>query len=286
MIMEIGKPFKNIEEYNERMAKSMEDKLFFVEKLPSIQNYLFVDFGCADGSMIRELVKIYGSSCSYIGYDCSDIMIGYAKKLYDLDQPVTFTTDWDTVLTIIGTEKKNKKIVLILSSVIHEVYSYGNQSDIDAFWNKIWCAYKPSYKYGFDYICIRDMMYSSSINRISDQKSVEKIHLSEDPWIDLVGISDFERIWGSLKENKNLVHFLLKYRWRTNWERELNENYFPISIENFMEHFDGFFRLDYFEKFRVRFLEECIYKDFGIILEDTTHIKAILIKEDNCEENS
>ena len=48
-----GPYFKNIEEYNERMAKSMEDKLFFVEKLPSIQNYLFVDFGCADGSMIR-----------------------------------------------------------------------------------------------------------------------------------------------------------------------------------------------------------------------------------------
>ena len=287
MIMEIGKPFKNIEEYNERMTKSMEDKLFFVEKLPSIQNYLFVDFGCADGSMIRELVKIYGSSCKYIGYDCSDTMIGYAKKLYDLEEPVIFTTDWNIVLETIGKERAEKKVVLILSSVVHEIYSYGNQSDIDAFWNKIRCAYKPSFKYGFDYVCIRDMMFSETIKRPSDRSMVEKVHLTTDSWIDLVGLPEFERVWGSLRENKNLVHFLLKYRWKTNWDRELHENYFPISIEKFMAHFDGFFRLDYFEKFRVRFLEECIYKDFGIILKDTTHIKAILIKEEeNIEKDS
>ena len=204
-----------------------------------------------------------------------------AKKQYDQEEPAKFTTNWDYVLTTIKREKDSgKKIVLVLSSVVHEVYSYGNQSDIDAFWNKIRCAYKPSSLYGFDYICLRDMMYSGTINRPSKKEAVEKIHMTKDDWLDIVARPDFERIWGSLDENRNLVHFLLKYRWKTNWEREVHENYFPISIEKFLEHFDGFFRLDYFEKFRVRFLEECIYKDFGIILEDTTHIKAIFIRDE------
>lgn len=48
--MEIGAKFKNITSYNLEMIKSLEDKLFFVEKFPKNENYTFVDFGCADGT--------------------------------------------------------------------------------------------------------------------------------------------------------------------------------------------------------------------------------------------
>lgn len=46
--MEIGAKFKNIISYNLEMTKSLEDKLFFVEKFPKNENYIFVDFGCTD----------------------------------------------------------------------------------------------------------------------------------------------------------------------------------------------------------------------------------------------
>lgn len=275
--MEIGKKFIDIEKYNNEMTKSMKDKLFFIDKLSPSDQYIFVDFGCADGSMIKELVKIYGRIGTYIGYDCSDTMISYAKTIFNKEDNlinVVFTTNWDEVLKNIGYWRSpGTKVVLILSSVIHEVYSYGNQSDIDSFWNKVWCSYKPRDKYGFDYVVVRDMMISKSAIRDTtiDVSSIRN-NLSIKPLLD-----DFENKWGGIHQNKNLLHFLLKYRYTINWEREVSENYFPITIEKFIDMFDGFFRLDYFEKFRVRYIEEKIYEDFGIVLEDTTHIKAIFI---------
>ena len=71
---EIGIKFANIDYYNKEMQKGMEDKLFFIERLPQNQNYMFVDFGCADGSMINALASIYKDNphnC-YVGYDRFD----------------------------------------------------------------------------------------------------------------------------------------------------------------------------------------------------------------------
>ena len=75
-----------------------------------------------------------------------------------------------------------------------------------------------------------------------------------------------------------MIHFLLKYRWKVNWERECYENYFPITIQNLLEYFKNF-NIDYFERFRVPFLDKCIKKDYNIELEDYTHIKAIFTKK-------
>ena len=77
--------------------------------------------------------------------------------------------------------------------------------------------------------------------------------------------------------SRTLSIFLLKYRWKINWERELNENYFPIFIEEFLKIMteDTDYKLDYFEHFRIPFLVNEIKKDFNISLEDNTHIKAV-----------
>ena len=40
------------------MAKGMEDKLFFLNEPPKNYEYTFVDFGCADGTLINYLVSI------------------------------------------------------------------------------------------------------------------------------------------------------------------------------------------------------------------------------------
>lgn len=37
--------------YTSRMEKSCEDKLFFMNKISKVKN--IVDFGCADGALIR-----------------------------------------------------------------------------------------------------------------------------------------------------------------------------------------------------------------------------------------
>ena len=268
---EIGKPFNNIDSYNDSMRKAMKDKLFFLDFVPE-RNCLFVDFGCADGSLITALYesKKYDDSI-YIGYDISSEMINLAKgKFNHQTNNVSFTTNWGDVLEKLQ-DKQYKRKILILSSVIHEVYSYAKcESEIIGFWDKVLYS-------AFDYICVRDMMYSQDMNRsikssiFSLDKSQKK--LQEEPLKSC--LNQFEEYWGSINNVKNLIHFLLKYRWQINWERELNENYFPIEVTEFLDKFKEKYNTVYLERFRVPFLEECWSKDFGIKIDDYTHIKCI-----------
>ncbi len=271
MNMEIGKDFVSLISYNNEMLKPMKDKLFFTEKLPPGYSYLFVDFGCADGALIQNLIKIYNNnSYEYLGYDCSETMISFAKKTFpgESSSSVEFTTSWEVVesSTAFWEQRGPRyKTVIILSSVIHEIYSYESKEGVEEFWKKV---------KGFDFVVVRDMMCSSTINRQSNPDFVMRIRKAPIGPISKY-LADFETRWGSIDNNKNLVHFLLKYRYTINWERECNENYFSIYIADFLNKMEPKFRLDYFERFRVRFIEERIYEDFGISLEDTTHIKAI-----------
>ena len=273
---EIGKTFANVNYYNKEMQKGMEDKLFFLDRLPKNDNYVFVDFGCADGTMINALASIFDSekpsNKTYIGYDISETMIDIAKTNYHgpANADVIFTTDWADV------EKKfnpYRKTVLILSSVIHEVYSYANdENDITTFWNRVLNT-------GFDYIIIRDMCPSEDI----DRKSVSWIETRIRQLADRDMLKDFENEWGSISNNRNLVHFLLKYRWKVNWNREVHENYFPISTNLLVQKFNDGFNIDYFERFRLPWWEQCWKKDFDIKINDYTHVKAIFTKKKNYE---
>ena len=272
--MEIGKDFVSLVSYNNEMSKPMKDKLYFADKLPPGYTYLFVDFGCADGALIQNLIKVYNSSSyEFVGYDCSETMISFAKTTFpgELSCSVDFTTSWDTVQEKVKSWKQRGtryKIVLILSSVIHEIYSYETEEGIEEFWKRV---------KEFDFVCVRDMMCASTINRKSNPDFIMNIRKGQLGNVSKC-LEDFEARWGSIDGNKNLVHFLLKYRYTINWERECNENYFPIYISEFLDKMSPEFRIDYLERFRVRFIEEKIYEDFGISLEDTTHIKVIFRK--------
>ena len=278
----LGVPFKNLSLYNASMRKGLEDKLFFLEYLPE-DNYTFVDFGCADGSVLGALCAMYPNKKglnTYIGYDISFDMIALAKTNFsgDIDENIVFTSYWKDVQKEL--KKSNNKKVLILSSVIHEVYSYGEiPKDIDIFWDR-------DLKTGFDYICIRDMMPSRDIVRKTPIDIYNALNQDKNYVLNEGQLAEFEKIHGSIQSMKQAVHFLLKYRWKVNWNREVNENYFPIYVEDLIGTLSlkkyfcdaGTYKIDYLERFQVPYLMECIKNDFGITFEDFTHIKAIFTK--------
>ena len=272
--MEIGTNFTNLESYNANMAKGMEDKLWFINHLNLENNYTFVDFGCADGTLINILSQINGfQSNKYIGYDISEQMIDLAKTKHNWNPNINvfFTYDWNKISERLKKTRKYK--VLILSSVIHEVYSYGTDFSIRAFWEKVLNT-------GFDYIFIRDMMCSMDLSRHSCDGYLSKINWALGKGvISKEQIESFEKQFGELSYQKNLVHFLLKYRWKINWDREVKENYFPVTIEEFLDKIKEEYNINYLERFRVPFLEECWRQDFMIEVEDYTHIKLFLEKK-------
>lgn len=264
--------------YNANMIKGMADKLWFVNHLSKDDRYLFVDFGCADGTLIYILSQMreFPNGCEFIGYDISEEMVGLAKTKYDwgTNNNVSFYSNQEELYKGITAKAPTvRKRVLVLSSVIHEIYSYGTREEINNFWSLVWSL-------DFEYVFVRDMMCSYDINRPSNESNVEKITevSAAGKACTLEQLYSFKDEFGSLDNQKNLVHFLLKYRWKINWNREVKENYFPISIECFLEIMQDSFTLDYLERFRVPFLEECWYKDFGIVIPDYTHCKLMFTK--------
>ena len=247
--------------YNSSMKKSMKDKLFFTDKVFGVTEV--VDFGCADGALLGELQK--EDFCAiYIGYDNNDEMINIARKNHS---NCIFTNTFSGIH-----ESDNSRRLLNLSSVIHEVYSYSTSQEIENFWENVFNS-------GFKYIAIRDFCVSKSINRAADINDYAKLLKSSSNYGDSWKIKDFENTWGTLKENKNLVHYLLKYRYEQNWNREVRENYFPITYESLLSIIPtSNYRISYHNEYILPYTYNQIKDDFNIEIKDNTHIQLLLEK--------
>lgn len=258
----------DISSYRKEMAKSMVDKLFFLNEIDDVG--LIVDFGCADGVMLNYISDLR-PDIQLVGYDISQDMIDLAEKSdiwLDKQKPL-FTSKWNRISFIVKDCKRRGIVTAItLSSVIHEVYSYGDEKSIKEFWENL-------FNTGFDYIIVRDMLLSKKSHHESQLKDVEKIYSSNDPHI-----QEFESMWGSINDYKNLLHYLLKYRYNKNWFRELRENYLPITLEDMLSKIPtDSYSYEYYDHYVLPFIERSVKKEFGITLKEPTHIKLILKKK-------
>ena len=246
---------KDLKIYTDGMFNSLKDKLFFLDQLKN-RYYTFFDFGCGDGRLLSTILKLR-PECNVLGYDSSEEM----RKMA-INNNIPTYDNFDRFKNSLSWRVNS---VLILSSVIHEIYSYNTDENktIDQFWGLIKSQNAET-------IVVRDMMVSKSTERPSNiilPKQGEYI-------------PSFKSIWGDITTQKQLIHFLLKYRYTVNWEREVRENYLPIYIEDFLKEMDeSGYRLDYFCKYQLPFLSDCWKKDFNIVIPDTTHVKCIFTRK-------
>lgn len=249
----------NINAYNSSMAKSLIDKIFFMDKLDNSVTTI-LDYGCADGTLINFLAPLF-PDITFIGYDMSEDMIAIASEKNTMYANAKFYSDLELCTKDIG---DCSKAAINLSSLIHEVYSYGTEQSINDFWNYVNNS-------GFKYIIIRDMALDNVAHRPSLKEDVLKVKKDYNPIL----LADFEEHHGSIYDNYNLIHFLLKYRYVENWDREVAENYLPLSMEKIASHIDANYELEYFDHYILPFLANIVKKDFDIVIKDYTHVKFI-----------
>lgn len=247
--------------YNGRMDRSINDKMFFVDKIGDPD--LIVDYGCGRGTLLREVKKWFPNT-QLLGFDIEQKMIDELEA--NSMAFIEGTTEWSDVEEAVSETEGESAIVL--SSIIHEVYHYSDVDQIDEFWNRIWNS-------GFDYIVLRDMIPSNAIDRRPPRETVRKVY-SE--FGESKELKDFENIWGKVGSSyKQLVHFLLKYRYtEPNWEREVKENYFPFYVEDLMTEIPDHYSILFDHHYVLPFLKQQIRSDFRIELSDPTHYKLIL----------
>ena len=259
----------NYDTYNGRMELSMLDKLFFIDK---IDTDLIVDFGCANGALLKAIGNMK-PNIRLVGYDNDPAM-----ARINTEYPIF--SKWDNIEDIlrVGTKKVSEHETeyfdvnhptLILSSVIHEVFHYGSKPDIDTFWKQVFDT-------GFKYIVIRDMLPARAVERVSCVNDVKKVYHK---FLGTKALDDFERVWGSIENNKQLIHFLLKYRYlEPNWEREVRENYMPITREALLAKIPMDYDIIFHEHYVLPYLLQTVRDDTGIEIKDPTHLKLILRK--------
>ena len=248
--------------YNERMNRSMLDKVFFLDKINATR---FIDYGCGDGTLLNFISQHVGSDIRLLGYDNDPKMI---KDAQEKTNRITFTNEWN--YSLLGREKEEDSNALILSSVIHEIYHYSAPHEVDEFWKRVFSGH-------FDYIVLRDMIPSRTIARPSDINDVAKVYKN---FLYKQELIDFEMIWGSIENNKSLVHFLLKYKYmQPNWAREVRENYMPLYREDLLALLDtNRYEIIYHEHYPLPYIKQCVQSDLNIELKDPTHLKLILKK--------
>lgn len=261
-------PISNYDTYNSGMAKSYEDKLFFTKYIENDESIdSVIDYGCADGTMIEHMAERL-PKLNYLGYDIDPKMVHIAASK---EKVFTAGTDWKKMIDWV----KPENTLLNCSSVIHEVYSYGTGAEICQFWNRVKLT-------GFKYVAIRDLSLSKSVEREIEPYNYRNLLFNSSDE-EIKRILEFERMWGPISQNKNLIHYLMKYRYVDNWEREVRENYFPVYLEDLLNTLlsDNLYEIVYSNHYILPFTKSKIEKDFNITLTDNTHVQILLKKKGN-----
>lgn len=183
----------NFEEYVARMD-NVTDKVTVLDYIPETARVL--DYGCGTGPLASEFTPK-----NYVGYDISDLMVARARK----ENPAyTFTSTLPT----------STFDVVLLSSLLHEVYSYNDKSraEVVRVLREAGSLLRPGGS-----IVIRDGIRPSGGSvpvrlRLSDPDDCEKFLAylkAESPWEFRVTVRD-GHLSGSLEE---VSHFLMVYTW-------------------------------------------------------------------------
>lgn len=255
-------PISNYDSYSSGMKKSIKDKLFFEGLVEDVDTV--IDYGCADGQMLKQ-IHIDFPDWRLYGVDADDKMIGKAmtncgSAEYILSEEIPC----DIIMEVAD------NAVFNLSSVIHEIYSYLSADKVSKFWNDL-------FRSRVKYIAIRDLMLGVAAFRNADINDTTSVlnHSDEST------ICDFCTNWGSLTQQNNLIHYLMKYRYKENWSREVVENYFPITVEQLLSIIPTErYKIVYFSHYILPYNRSKIFDDFGIELKDNTHVKILLERKE------
>ena len=264
--------------YLSNMSKSFADKAWFVKYIrPGITT--IVDFGGGSGEFCQYVDRILSFRKRPMRYVVIDNNQEFAVKA-EMNGFMTFSSLGDFRASRVCDPAQ---ALLVMSSVIHEVYSYQEENGpAEDFWKEVGgCKFRQ--------IAIRDMSMNENAYRTVPKSAVawiyENVFMSDLP---IKGVplrqqtESFEARWGAICDPstgrvnvKNLVHFLIKYRYVENWDREVNEDYLPVTQDRLAGIIIGMgYQLTHKESSKLEFYARQWAKDFRLNRPDDNGYRA------------
>lgn len=264
----------HIDEYLNRMDSSIQDKLWFLDKVITKTTGI-LDYGCADGTLLKEIrtgVMLTPSQRVFtpnwydlIGYDNSPDMMARAKEN---------TKGLDISFIEAPHEALLHNSCIVLSSVLHEIFSY--QPEDEAIWEL-----QSIFDLGAKYIAIRDMGTTVQDNDLAPTEWERCVRLDEEHSSEPSLLPSFEAEWGSIAYMKNLLHYFLKKPYGENWENELKENYFAVSPKDLLSCFERRdYDVVYYESYTLPHIGLRAHEEYGLSLPYPTHYKILYKRHD------
>lgn len=257
----------NQQVYLERMAKPLAEKLKIINYFPKETNAI-VDVGCADGTLTIEMAKLF-PEINFFGIDLNPDFIKIAQQKSSNMNNVQFERIYLRSLL----SRPEKYDAIIFCSVLHEFFTYGE--GISSVIKALADARELLKKDGK--IIIRDMILSESTKKsvIGVPEILSKIERTNKL---SSYIKDFEELYGKLSTIYKLNHFLLKYMYPENWDRELKENYVPVTLEQYSQIFNLLgMALQHKETYLIPFLKEKWQGDFGLTEDELNPLNSTSI---------
>ena len=255
----------NLVTYINSMSITLYDKCWWIDKVPDFIDTV-VDFGCAGGDLAFMIERIMPNRFLYVGVDNSPIMLDMAKHNFDLaGKKILLFNNLKTAVSRVDRSSS----ILILNSVIHEIYSYLDADECDELFNLIFHS-------GFRYIAIRDMhKFHQNFNWAADR-------LINDYIAKIQSHPKYGLKWAQFMQNYEaennccaLNEFILKYRYDANWARESKEIYLWPWID-LIYRYGTEYCINFENDFYIPFIKDKIKEDFGFIYPQNTHKKLLL----------
>jgi trans-aconitate methyltransferase len=237
---------RDYETYFKLMRSNLIEKADFIIEELDVGGYETVyDFGCANGDLTRFLADLF-PDIQFIGIDNNYevLKVNVKENTY---KNIKYSRDLGSI---------NNKTMFIFSSVLHELYSFNNKGTYiaDLFLNSVERA---------GAVAIRDMYFSDTFKK-NNYKTDEEFKYVKEFFKD------------KKKDNESFAEFLLKVRYKRNWNEEVKESYFSVEWIDIISWLQNTHKIIHFEKYMNEFLNERIptLKDYT----DTTHFKLIFKK--------
>lgn len=263
--------------YLQKLGMSMPDKVWFLWEIEELEDkpICYLDFGCADGALLEAVHHVMGEEDNvFLGYDIlADFLIKAKKRkiphsFFSINRQEVFER-------ALNFQMMGYKVVLILSSVLHEIQSYSSLTEVMETHELLWGA-------GFDYIAIRDMAITEQMERMviplnkkrNAIKVLSQLKKVDNPYFDQ--FESFIKKWGGLYRYKGWIHWMLKYPYQEHWQRELNENYLVV-IEDIQRKINTtrLYDMIHWEHFSLPYIKKRVKEDFSVDFDEHTHIKLL-----------
>ena len=250
---------KDLNVYQLRLEKSLEQKMFFVNKVDLRTYDLIVDFGCGTGALLRRLSKEVPEYTKLIGYDInSDMLVACEKQ--NGAKNIVFTDNFDLIKECTQTAKRT---MIIFSTVLHEI---DGEKQLEI---------AESIMPLFDTVVIRDMKRPLNNEPISNLTR-KRVLMQVAPW----QAQMFESRWGKIRDKENLYRFFLMNEFVENFETEVEEDYFGVKWSEITWKLQALgYKSIYEYSYTLPYRKAQVKKLFNHVMHDITHRELIMTKK-------